>query len=133
MNNKYEVIIGLEVHSQIKTKTKIFCNCSTDFHSQPNTNICPVCTGQPGVLPVLNKHAVELIVRTGLALDCTINKKSVFARKQYFYPDLPKNYQISQYELPFCEHGKINICHLSMNSFHYYLPCSQKGSSYCDI
>ena len=109
MNNKYEVIIGLEVHSQIKTKTKIFCNCSTDFHSQPNTNICPVCTGQPGVLPVLNKHAVELIVRTGLALDCTINKKSVFARKQYFYPDLPKNYQISQYELPFCEHGKINI------------------------
>ena len=72
-------------------------------------DICPVCTGQPGVLPVLNKHAVELIVRTGLALDCTINKKSVFARKQYFYPDLPKNYQISQYELPFCEHGKINI------------------------
>lgn len=109
MNNKYEVVIGLEVHSQIKTKTKIFCNCSTDFHSQPNTNICPVCTGQPGVLPVLNKHAVELIVRTGLALDCEINKKSVFARKQYFYPDLPKNYQISQYELPFCEHGKINI------------------------
>ncbi len=109
MNNKYEVIIGLEVHSQIKTKTKIFCNCSTEFHCPPNTNICPVCTGQPGVLPVLNKHAVELIVRTGLALDCTINKKSVFARKQYFYPDLPKNYQISQYELPFCEHGKINI------------------------
>ena len=106
MNNKYEVIIGLEVHSQIKTKTKIFCNCSTEFHCKPNTNICPVCTGQPGVLPVLNKHAVELIVRTGLALDCTINKKSVFARKQYFYPDLPKNYQISQYELPFCEHGK---------------------------
>ena len=97
MNNKYEVIIGLEVHSQIKTKTKIFCNCSTEFHCEPNTNICPVCTGQPGVLPVLNKHAVELIVRTGLALDCTINKKSVFARKQYFYPDLPKNYQISQY------------------------------------
>ncbi len=109
MNNKYEVIIGLEVHSQIKTNTKIFCNCSTEFHCKPNTNICPVCTGQPGVLPVLNKHAVELIVRTGLALDCTINKKSVFARKQYFYPDLPKNYQISQYELPFCEHGKINI------------------------
>ena len=109
MNNKYEVVIGLEVHSQIKTKTKIFCNCSTDFHSQPNTNICPVCTGQPGVLPVLNKHAVELIVRTGLALNCNINKKSVFARKQYFYPDLPKNYQISQYELPFCEHGKIDI------------------------
>ena len=109
MNNKYEVVIGLEVHSQIKTETKIFCNCSTDFHSQPNTNICPVCTGQPGVLPVLNKHAVELIVRTGLALNCNINKKSVFARKQYFYPDLPKNYQISQYELPFCEHGKIDI------------------------
>jgi aspartyl-tRNA(Asn)/glutamyl-tRNA(Gln) amidotransferase subunit B len=109
MNAKYEAVIGLEVHSQIKTDTKVFCNCSTDFHSQPNTNICPVCTGQPGVLPVLNKKAVELLVRTGLALECRINKKSVFARKQYFYPDLPKNYQISQYDLPFAEHGKLNI------------------------
>ncbi|MFA6914411.1 MAG: Asp-tRNA(Asn)/Glu-tRNA(Gln) amidotransferase subunit GatB [Endomicrobiia bacterium] len=109
MNNKYEVVIGLEVHSQIKTETKVFCNCSTDFHSQPNTNICPVCTGQPGVLPVLNKKAVELLVKTAIALDCNINKKSVFARKQYFYPDLPKNYQISQYELPFAEHGNLNI------------------------
>lgn len=109
MINKYEVVIGLEVHSQIKTKTKIFCNCSTDYNSDPNTNICSICTGQPGTLPVLNKHAVELIVKTGLALDCIINKESIFARKQYFYPDIPKNYQISQYELPFCEHGKINI------------------------
>lgn len=109
MNNKYEIVIGLEVHSQIKTDTKVFCSCSTDFHSEPNTNICPVCTGQPGVLPVLNKKAVELLVKTGIALNCEINKKSVFARKQYFYPDLPKNYQISQYELPFAEHGKLNI------------------------
>jgi aspartyl-tRNA(Asn)/glutamyl-tRNA(Gln) amidotransferase subunit B len=106
---KYEVVIGLEVHAQLKTDSKIFCGCSTGFGAPPNTNICPVCTGQPGVLPVLNEKAVNFIVKTGLALGCRINKHSVFARKQYFYPDLPKNYQISQYELPFCEGGFLEI------------------------
>jgi aspartyl-tRNA(Asn)/glutamyl-tRNA(Gln) amidotransferase subunit B len=105
----YETVIGLEVHTQLKTNSKIFCGCSTEFGSTPNTNICPVCTGQPGVLPVLNEKAVNYIVKTGLALNCRINHQSIFARKQYFYPDLPKNYQISQYELPVCEDGYIDI------------------------
>ena len=105
----YETVIGLEVHSQLKTNSKIFCGCSTEFGSQPNSNICPVCTGQPGVLPVLNKKAVEYLVKTGLSLNCSINGHSIFARKQYFYPDLPKNYQISQYELPLAEHGWLDI------------------------
>ena len=106
---EFETVIGLEVHAQLKTNTKIFCGCPTDVTAEPNRNICPVCTGNPGVLPVLNKRAVEFIVKTGLALECTINKRSIFARKQYFYPDLPKNYQISQYELPVCEKGKLDI------------------------
>ena len=106
---EFETVIGLEVHAQLKTDTKIFCGCPTDVTAEPNTNICPVCTGNPGVLPVLNKKAVEFIVKTGLALDCRINKRSIFARKQYFYPDLPKNYQISQYELPVCEKGVLDI------------------------
>lgn len=106
---KYETVIGLEVHAQLKTDSKIFCGCSTGFGAPPNTNICPVCTGQPGVLPVLNEKAVNFIVKTGLAIGCRINKRSVFARKQYFYPDLPKNYQISQYELPVCEGGFLEI------------------------
>ena len=106
---QFETVIGLEVHSQLKTNSKIFCGCSTHFGSEPNTNICPVCTGQPGVLPVLNKKVVEHIVTTGLALSCAINKTSVFSRKQYFYPDLPKNYQISQYDLPVCGLGHIDI------------------------
>ncbi|MBN1621968.1 MAG: Asp-tRNA(Asn)/Glu-tRNA(Gln) amidotransferase subunit GatB [Endomicrobiales bacterium] len=106
---KYEAVIGLEVHAQLKTLSKVFCGCSTEFGSGENTNICPVCTGQPGVLPVLNKKAVEFLVKTGLALSCKINGHSVFARKQYFYPDLPKNYQISQYELPLAEHGYLEI------------------------
>jgi aspartyl-tRNA(Asn)/glutamyl-tRNA(Gln) amidotransferase subunit B len=105
----FETVIGLEVHAQLKTKTKIFCGCSTEFGVSPNNNICPVCTGQPGVLPVLNKTAVGFIVKTGLALSCNINSPSIFARKQYFYPDLPKNYQISQYELPFAEKGYLDI------------------------
>lgn len=109
MANKYEAVIGLEVHAQLKTESKIFCGCSTEFGAPPNTNICAVCTGQPGVLPVLNGKAVEYIVRTGLALDCAVNRRSVFARKQYFYPDLPKNYQISQYELPVCGKGGLEI------------------------
>ncbi|MGK9477708.1 Asp-tRNA(Asn)/Glu-tRNA(Gln) amidotransferase subunit GatB [Melioribacter sp. OK-6-Me] len=109
MNEKYEAVIGLEVHAQLLTDTKIFCGCSTKFGSAPNTNVCPVCLGQPGVLPVLNKKVVEYTVLMGLATNCTINRKSIFARKHYFYPDLPKNYQISQYEEPICEHGYITI------------------------
>lgn len=109
MIQKYEVVIGLEVHAQLKTESKIFCSCPTEFGSGPNTNICPVCTGQPGVLPVLNEKTVQYIVKTGLALGCKINPHSIFARKQYFYPDLPKNYQVSQYELPVCEHGALEI------------------------
>src|SRR5215470_17319155 len=106
---KYEAVIGLEVHVQLLTKTKIFCNCSTQFGDPPNTNTCPVCLGLPGTLPVLNKKAVEMGVRAALALNCTVNEHSRFARKNYFYPDLPKGYQISQYELPLAEQGWIDI------------------------
>ena len=106
---KYEAIIGLEVHAQMLTDTKIFCGCSTKFGSEPNTQSCPVCIGMPGVLPVLNKKALEFAIKTGLAMNCRISPYSRFARKNYFYPDLPKGYQISQYELPICEHGHIEI------------------------
>jgi aspartyl-tRNA(Asn)/glutamyl-tRNA(Gln) amidotransferase subunit B len=106
---KYEPVIGLEVHAQMLTETKIFCNCSAKFGSEPNTQTCPVCIGMPGVLPVLNRKALEFAVRTGLATGCAISHYSRFARKNYFYPDLPKGYQISQYELPICEHGHIAI------------------------
>lgn len=105
----YEAVIGLEVHAQMLTETKIFCGCSTTFGSEPNTQTCPVCIGMPGVLPVLNKKALEFAIRTGLALNCTISPYSRFARKNYFYPDLPKGYQISQYELPICGKGFIEI------------------------
>lgn len=106
---KYEAVIGLEVHAQMLTDTKIFCGCSTKFGSEPNTQTCPVCIGMPGVLPVLNKKALEFAVRTGLAANCTIASYSRFARKNYFYPDLPKGYQISQFEHPICEHGYIEV------------------------
>lgn len=106
---KYEAIIGLEVHAQMLTDSKIFCGCSTRFGADPNSQTCPVCIGMPGVLPVLNKKALEFAIRTGLAMNCTISLFSRFARKNYFYPDLPKGYQISQYELPICEHGYIEI------------------------
>ncbi|UCE72777.1 MAG: Asp-tRNA(Asn)/Glu-tRNA(Gln) amidotransferase GatCAB subunit B, partial [Nitrospiraceae bacterium] len=106
---QYEAVIGLEIHAQLLTDTKIFCGCSTRFGSDPNTQICPVCTGMPGVLPVMNRKAVEYVVRTGLALHCDISSYSRFARKNYFYPDLPKGYQISQFELPLCEHGFVDI------------------------
>jgi aspartyl-tRNA(Asn)/glutamyl-tRNA(Gln) amidotransferase subunit B len=107
--NKYEAVIGLEIHAQLLTDTKVFCGCSTKFGNPPNTNICPVCLGHPGVLPVLNKKVVDFTILMGLATNCSINRRSVFARKNYFYPDLPKGYQISQYELPICENGFIQI------------------------
>ncbi len=106
---KYEAVIGLEVHAQLQTNTKIFCGCETKFGEDANTRTCPVCIGMPGVLPVLNKKAVEYIVKTGIATHCTISSYSRFARKNYFYPDLPKGYQISQYELPVCEKGYVEI------------------------
>ena len=109
MNEKYEGVIGLEVHAQLLTNSKIFCSCSTKFGNKPNSNVCPICLGHPGVLPVLNKQVVEYTVLMGLATNCTINERSIFARKNYFYPDLPKGYQISQYEEPACEHGFIDI------------------------
>lgn len=105
----YEAVIGLEVHAQLSTRTKIFCGCSTDFGNEPNSNVCPVCLGHPGVLPVLNKRAVEYAVKMGLAVNCHIAGKSVFARKNYFYPDLPKGYQISQYDEPLCTGGYIKV------------------------
>ena len=105
----YETVIGLEVHAQLRTKSKIWCSCSTQFGAKPNANTCPVCTGMPGTLPVLNKRAVEYAAKMALAVECTINKRSVFARKNYFYPDLPMGYQISQFELPVAEHGKVVI------------------------
>jgi len=106
---EFEAVIGLEVHAQLTTKSKMFCSCSTKFGSAPNTQICPVCTGQPGVLPVINKRAVEYALRLALALGCKINLTSIMARKNYFYPDLPKGYQISQYELPIAEGGAVEI------------------------
>jgi aspartyl-tRNA(Asn)/glutamyl-tRNA(Gln) amidotransferase subunit B len=105
----YEPVIGLEIHVQLMTNSKIFCNDSTHFGSHDNENICPVCTAMPGSLPVLNEKAVEYSVKTGLALGCEIRRHSVFARKQYFYPDLPKGYQISQYDLPLCENGELEF------------------------
>ncbi len=102
-------VIGLEVHAQLKTRTKIFCSCSTRFGAPPNTHVCPVCLGMPGVLPVLNQTVVEFAMRMALATNCRIAPESRFARKNYFYPDLPKGYQISQYELPIAEHGRVYI------------------------
>lgn len=106
---KYEAVIGLEVHTELRTATKIFCSCKTSFGAEPNTNVCPVCLGLPGVLPVLNKKVLEFAVRTGLALNCEISRYSKFDRKNYYYPDLPKNFQTSQYDLPICEHGHLDI------------------------
>ncbi|MGV1100191.1 Asp-tRNA(Asn)/Glu-tRNA(Gln) amidotransferase subunit GatB [Thiovibrio sp. JS02] len=106
---EFETVIGLEVHAQLKTRSKIFCGCTTAFGNPPNTNTCPVCLGMPGVLPVLNKTVVEYAMKMALATNCTIGKVNQFARKNYFYPDLPKGYQISQFDLPIAEHGWVEI------------------------
>ena len=106
---EFEPVIGLEIHAQLKTRTKIFCGCSTEFGAPPNTHVCPVCLGMPGVLPVLNKKVVEFAMRMAVATHCTIAGESQWARKNYFYPDLPKGYQISQFALPIAEHGHVDI------------------------
>jgi aspartyl-tRNA(Asn)/glutamyl-tRNA(Gln) amidotransferase subunit B len=106
---KYEAVIGLEVHVQLSTRTKIFCGCATSFGAPPNENVCPICLGLPGALPVLNKQAVEMAIKAALALNCQVRHVSRFARKNYFYPDLPKGYQISQYDQPIAEHGFVEI------------------------
>ena len=105
----YEAVIGLEIHSELKTNTKIFCGCATTFGAEHNTHVCPVCLGLPGVLPTLNKRVLEFAIKAGLALNCEINKFSKFDRKNYYYPDLPKNWQTSQYDLPICENGYVDI------------------------
>jgi aspartyl-tRNA(Asn)/glutamyl-tRNA(Gln) amidotransferase subunit B len=109
MGNGYETVIGLEVHAQLLTRSKLFCGCSVQFGAAPNTQVCAVCVGLPGSLPMPNARAIELALRAGVALGCQIRTHSVFARKNYFYPDLAKNYQISQFELPLCEHGKLRF------------------------
>ncbi len=109
MSERYEAVIGLEVHAQLLTKSKAFCGCPTTFGNDPNTNVCPICLGMPGTLPVLNRNVVAYIVRMGLATGCTIAPRSVLARKNYFYPDLPKGYQISQYDEPICSGGFVEI------------------------
>jgi aspartyl-tRNA(Asn)/glutamyl-tRNA(Gln) amidotransferase subunit B len=109
IRDKYEAVIGLEVHAQLLTKSKMFCSCPNQFGAAPNSHICPVCTGQPGSLPVINQFAMELGMRAAMAVGCQIHEESIFARKNYFYPDLPKGYQISQYERPFCTKGNITI------------------------
>ena len=103
----YESVIGLEVHAELSTKTKIFCSCPTAFGAKPNTQVCPICMAMPGTLPVLNEKVVEYAVKAGLATNCTISRNSKNDRKNYYYPDLPKSYQISQYDKPLCENGEV--------------------------
>ena len=105
----YEIVMGLEVHAELSTKTKIFCSCPTEFGGDPNTHTCPICMAMPGTLPVLNEKVVEYAVKAGLATNCEISRNSKNDRKNYFYPDLPKSYQISQFDKPLCEHGYVEI------------------------
>ena len=107
--SRYEPVIGLEVHCQLKTESKLFCSCSTAFGALPNHHACPVCLGYPGVLPVLNSRVVDFAIKMALAVGAQIHERSVFARKQYFYPDLPKGYQISQFDKPYCTGGGIRL------------------------
>ncbi|HEX7464792.1 MAG TPA: Asp-tRNA(Asn)/Glu-tRNA(Gln) amidotransferase subunit GatB, partial [Actinomycetota bacterium] len=109
MAEDFETVIGLECHVELSTRTKMFCGCLNEFGAPPNTNVCPVCLGHPGSLPVPNEKAIEYIVRVGVALDCTIAPRSLFHRKNYFYPDMPKNFQISQYDLPICVGGHLDL------------------------
>lgn len=125
MNSKYEAVIGLEVHAQLSTKSKIFCGCSTKFGSNPNSNVCPICLGHPGVLPVLNKKVVEYAALMGFATNCKIRERSIFARKNYFYPDSPKGWQTSQFDEPICENGFLDVTtsdgvehHLNITRIH---------------
>src|SRR5213083_2461060 len=106
---EYEAVIGLETHVQLKTKSKMWCGCANEFGSPPNTNVCPVCLGLPGVLPVANEEALRLTALTGLLLNCTVSRHAKFDRKNYFYPDMPKNYQITQYDQPLCEGGGLEV------------------------
>src|SRR5579863_3485015 len=106
---RYEAVIGLEVHLQLLTQSKIFCSCSTRFGETPNSTTCMICLGLPGALPVLNREAVTMAMKAAMALNCVVNPRSRFARKNYFYPDLPKGYQISQYDEPLAEHGNLDI------------------------
>ena len=105
----YEAVIGLECHIQLNTRSKMFCDCPAAFGDEPNSNVCPVCLGLPGALPRANRAAIDLALRLGLALGCTLKEESVFARKNYFYPDMPKNYQITQYDRPLCEGGSLPV------------------------
>ena len=104
-----ETVIGLEIHAELNTKSKIFCNCSTKFGAEPNTNVCPICMGLPGTLPVMNQEVISKAMKAGLALNCTINEFNKMDRKNYFYPDLPKAYQISQYDKPICTNGIVRF------------------------
>ena len=109
MSARYEAVIGLEVHAQLSTNSKMFCGCPAAFGGSPNTHVCPVCLGLPGALPVVNRRAIEFAVRLGLATECRIAHQSIFARKNYFYPDCPKDYQISQFDTPLCEDGYLDV------------------------